>query len=141
MKLTNGVGHLINRVQMDCQYPGQTMMVALAILFNFNDLKSAKEKGKTFSRASECGAIPGAGDAVSIALYELEEGIGRDLSSSEMIQRLNERWSQYAGNQSCYAEAVHCGLEKAKPYESEFVKRWGEWKERSLEKFRESVDS
>jgi hypothetical protein len=118
---------LKDRVQLDCEYPGQTMMVALGIMLNFASIEEASGKGNTFSRASECGAVPGAGDAVSSTLTLLKDGVDEKCSGEEMVRRFIDHWSEYAGHQPPYADRVAPGLTKARPYIPEFLSRWDSW--------------
>lgn len=141
MLLAGNVSDLINQVQLACEYPGQTMMVSLAIMLNFDDMVAAKEKGDTFARAAECQMVPGAGDAVGIALHQLESGIRSDLDSREMIEKLHARWSEYAGHQASYADRVTPGVIKAKVFESEFDTVWADWKSRSQERLDKIADA
>lgn len=118
---------LVDRVQLDCEYPGQTLMVALGIMLNFDSIDEAKGKGNTFSRASECGAVPGAGDAVSSTLTLLDDGVSGGVDGNTMVQRFTDHWCDYAGHQPPYADRVGPGLTRAQPYIDEFLSRWPEW--------------
>ncbi|ONF42589.1 hypothetical protein BTO32_15390 [Marinobacter lutaoensis] len=131
MFLTDRVSDLENQVQLSCEYPGQTLMVALAIILNYDNMQSAQDKGAEYSNALECNMVPGAGDAVCIALHELEKGVSKDLDANQMIAQLHARWSEYAGHQKSYKDRVESGIKKAMPFEAEFRSRWDLWKSRS----------
>lgn len=122
---------LTNQVQMECQYPGQTMMVALAIILNFKDLVAANYRSGDCADALASSKVPGAGDAVCNALRELEKGVREDLDAKTMISSLHECWRDYAGHQSAYANRVEAGLRRAEPFENEFAARWNRWKSAS----------
>ena len=119
---------LINQVQFQCQYPGQTMMVSLAIMLNFESLQEAKSTGNTFTKAAESSYIPGAGCAVGNALDMLTEGVTLDDDADTIIQKMHERWRRYAGHQESYRDDVEPGLAKAAAFEQEFKERWDAWK-------------
>ena len=128
MRIDSGMSELQVSVQMNCQYPGQTMMVALAIMLSYPSLIEAKQKGVTFSEASENSAIPGAGCAVQLALKKLSEGVLEEKSSASMVEEFTSAWRDYAGGQSSYSKDVEPGLTKASLFEDEFIQRWDSWK-------------
>jgi len=122
---------LNNDVQIECEYPGHTMMVALAIMLNFENYQEARSKGNTFTKAAESGAIPGAGCAVWKGLDALKHGIENDLDAETMVDYCNVKWEEYAGHQESYKSAIEPGNKRAEPFIEEFTSRWNKWKQES----------
>lgn len=131
---------LKSAVQLNCQYPGQTMMVSLAIMLNYPTLEDAAKKGITFSSASENSNICGAGCAIQLALKVLSEGVLQDKSSNEMINDCASAWRDYAGGQKYYEKYVAIGIEKAERFIEEFVNSWDIWKAAS-KKYKYDIDT
>jgi len=123
---------IVNNVQIQCEYPGQTMMVALAIMLNFDSFQDASSKGNTFPKASECLSVPGAGCAVRGALHVLKQGVSNDLDAQAMVEHCKAKWEEYAGHQDSYKDRIKPGNERAEPFVKEFMSRWEEWKQKSI---------
>lgn len=130
---------LQNLVMRECEYPGQTLMVALAITLAFPSYQKASYRpepktpmGMTCTQASGSEWVPGSGTAVYRALDLLKEGILLNLSGDDMVTRLHEEWSKSVENSS-FEDRLKIGMAKAMPFEDVFKKHWGIWKNISIE--------
>lgn len=131
MYIDSNMSKIMNEVQIECEYPGQTMMVALAIMLNFDNYQDARSKGTTFTKAAESMVVPGAGCAVWKALDALKHGIVNNLDSKSMVDYCKVKWEEYAGHQESYKSAIEPGNKRAEPFIEEFSSRWNEWKQHS----------
>lgn len=132
MFLDSNMPKIMNEVQIECEYPGHTMMVALAIMLNFENYQEARSKGKEFTKASEAPTIPGAGCAVWKALDALKHGIENDFDSESMVDYCKVKWEEYAGHQEIYKSAVDPGNKRAEPFIKAFASEWNKWKQVSI---------
>lgn len=128
MYIDENTTDLMLKVQTECEYPGHTMMVAFAIVLNFESFQEASSKGNEFKKAHESQKVPGAGCAVTKAMKAIEYGIQNDLDGIAMADHCKEAWKEYAGHQDAYADKVEEGNERANPYIQDFVSYWNEWK-------------
>lgn len=130
---------LQNLVIAECEYPGQTLMVALAITLEFSSLGEAKKLneskdpfGAKCTSAASSQMVPGAGCAVYTALDALEEGVRNNLSSDDMVMKLREVWYDYVQNTS-FEDRFKIGMAKAFSFEHFFRHHWGIWRNISIE--------
>lgn len=132
MYLDSNMPKIMNEVQIECEYPGQTMMVALAIMLSFENYQEARSKGNTFTKAAESMTVPGAGCAVWKGLDALKHGIENDLDAETMVDYCNVKWEEYAGHQESYKSAIEPGNKRAEPFIEDFTSRWNKWKQESI---------
>lgn len=130
---------LQNMVNSECEYPGQTLMVALAITLEFSSLGDAQKKASSdpsshasCNLAERSSMIPGATCAVQTAIDILSVGVRDDLDCDSMVSRLHEAWFKYVSG-STFKGQYKIGLAKAQPFEKFFRQHWGIWKNISIE--------
>lgn len=130
---------LQNMILAECEYPGQTMLVALAVTLAFSSLGEAMSRqgtvaplGRTYTNASCSSMVPGASCAVYKALNTLESGVRDKLDADEMLAKLHESWREYVEG-TFFEDRYRIGLAKAQPFEKFFRQHWGIWRNISIE--------
>lgn len=74
-------------------YPGHPVTIAYCIVRNFDSLKVASDKGKTFPGALESNDIPGAGGCVYSALDFLRK-LASGMGYQEAVDRADATWGR-----------------------------------------------
>lgn len=130
---------LQHMVIAECEYPGHTLMVALAITLEFSSLGEATRKnvpdqpyGPRYTAASASPMVPGAGCAVYRTLDLLEAGVREGLDAEQMIEKLSDEWRDYVEG-TAFADRHLVGIAKSMPFEHFFRHHWGIWRNISLE--------
>ena len=130
---------LQNMVLAHCEYPGQTLMVALAITLEFSSLGEAIEMnvpdqpfGPRYTAASSSTMVPGAGCAVYRTLDLLKAGVEKRLEAEQMMELFREEWKEYLSGTS-FEDRYQIGIAKSLNFEHFFRHHWGIWRNISIE--------
>lgn len=130
---------LQNMVIAQCEYPGQTLLVALAITLEFSSLGEALEKekstqpfGPSYTAASRSPMVPGAGCAVYRTLDFLKQGVAERLEAEQMMELFRQEWKEYLSGTS-FEDRYQIGIAKSLNFEHFFRHHWAIWRNISIE--------